>query len=203
MSLDTAEYQKRLDKEEGCDDKTGKELERVKEMLERKESENKKLQTKLERVCNDTEYKKKILELEKKLHAINSDKGEMERERKLRKSIQAKLKDYEVKMHRLQQKVDEQGEQLKKEAENVVQQPMQESTVTQLKSANEFTLNDGELESYCEHHCNVTTLSHSASGKSKLTDNKDQSGSDIKDVSNPLKLDLSCILNERNDNSVL
>lgn len=76
-----------------------------------------------------------------------------------------------------------------------------ETTETLQKNANEFTLNDGELESYCEHHCNVTTLSHSAS---ETTGKKRSDGaSDKKDVTNPLKLDLSCILNDRADNSVI
>jgi hypothetical protein len=46
-----------LDKVEDTanDEKIIKDLERLKEQLSIKETENKKLQTKLDRVCNDTE----------------------------------------------------------------------------------------------------------------------------------------------------
>jgi hypothetical protein len=99
-------------------------------------------------------------------------------------------------MHRLQQKVDDDKENNRIKIDTVVEEKKEDQNKLS-KSVNEFTLNDGELESYCDNHCNVTTLSHSASGKSN--DKNDFN----KDTSNPLKLDLSCILNERNDNSIL
>jgi len=70
---------------------TEKEIRQLQEALQIKEAENKKLNNKIDRVCNDTEYKKKILDLEKKLQSINVDRSEIDRERKLRKSLQAKI----------------------------------------------------------------------------------------------------------------